>query len=262
MPRVLFVGDVVGRPGRSFIKENTSKIKEKYNLDMVVVNGENSAGGAGITADIAKSFFDSGVDGITLGDHAFDQKDFSLEIETIEYLSRPANWSVRAPGKRYFVLENNGFRVGFFTVLGRTFMNKKAECPFLCADEILSLLGDKVDAVIVEIHAEATAEKVAFGRYLDGRAALVVGTHTHIPTADGCILPGGTAYLTDVGMTGPHDSIIGVEKEPIIEQFLDGLPRRYNTAKGDVRLNGCIVAIDSSGHASSFEALCIKDGEI
>lgn len=261
MVKVLFVGDIVGRPGRNFIKSKISSLREKFNLDFIIANAENAAGGAGITADIAKELFDAGLDGITLGDHAFDQKGFSADIDKFENLSRPANWLRRAPGRKGFILEKNDFRLGVFTVLGRTFMKVKADCPFQAAEEMIADFRPQTDALIAEIHAEATAEKVAFGRHMEGKVALVVGTHTHIPTADGCILPGGTAYLTDAGMTGPHDSIIGVEKEPIIEQFLDGLPRRFSTAKDDVRLNGCIVEIDKDGQAKDFLRITVGENE-
>lgn len=246
MPKILFIGDIVGRPGRDFVADNIKKIRENFELDLVIANAENSAGGNGITAEIANRLTNAGVDAITLGDHTWDQKVFVEEIDSVEKLCRPANFAISCPGKDHLIVKINQFRIGIFTVLGTVFMKKKVLCPFLTSDVLIKKLSKETDAIIVEIHAEATAEKIALGHYLDGRVSLVVGTHTHVATADECILPKGTAYLTDVGMTGPHDSIIGVDKEAVIAQCLDDIPRRFEVATKDIRLDGCILTLDES----------------
>lgn len=262
MARVLFIGDIVGRPGREFVAKCLSEIRSELGVDLVIANAENSAGLVGITAAIANDLVHASVDGITLGDHVWDQRGFSEDIKKLDFVCRPANLPRICPGRDHLILKCGDFRVAVFTVLGRTFMKIKAECPFLAADAMIEKIGNSADAIIVEVHAEATSEKVALGRYLDGRVAMVVGTHTHIPTADGTILPQGTAYLTDAGMTGPYDSVLGTDVQTIIGQFLDGMPRRYTVARGDVRLCGCIVDIDKKTNlASNFETVCIFDEE-
>lgn len=262
MVRVMFIGDIVGRPGREFIANNLKKSRDNLGLDLVIANAENSAGIVGITAAIANDLAKASIDGITLGDHVWDQRGFSEDINKLDFVCRPANLPKICPGRDHLILKFGDFRVAVFTVLGRTFMKIKAECPFLAVDEMIKKIGDNADAIIVEIHAEATSEKVALGRYLDGRVALVVGTHTHVPTADARIFPKGTAYLTDVGMTGPYDSILGTEIDTVIGQFLDGMPRRYTAASGEVRLGGCIVDIDEeTGLAVKFEPVCIVEEE-
>ena len=263
MAKVLFIGDIVGRPGRRFIQENLKGIREELGVDLVIANAENSAGITGVTSAIANDLVNASVDGITLGDHVWDQRGFAEEIDKLEKVCRPANLPKICPGRDHLILvTESGYRVGVFTVLGRTFMKIKAECPFLATDRVIEKIQNDVDAIIVEVHAEATSEKIALGRYLDGRVAMVVGTHTHVPTADNCILAKGTAYLTDVGMTGPYDSVLGTETEKIIGQFLDGMPRRYTVASGDVRLGGCVVDIDSEMHlARNFDRVCIMEDE-
>lgn len=258
MAKVLFIGDIVGRPGREFVQSNIRSIRNELGVDLVIADGENTAGITGITAAIANDLISSGVDGITLGDHVWDQRGFSEEINSLDSVCRPANLPPMCPGKDHLILQVGEYRVGVFTVLGRTFMKIRADCPFRAADAMIEKIGKNVDAIIVEVHAEATSEKVALGRYLDGRVALVVGTHTHIPTADACILPKGTAYITDVGMTGPYDSVIGVKTQNMIEQFLDGMPRKYTAASEDVRLCGCIVDIYEKTHlAKALSTVCI-----
>lgn len=262
MARVLFIGDIVGRPGREFVIKGLKQIREDLEVDLVIANGENTAGLAGITAEIANELVAASVDAITLGDHVWDQRGFAEDIKKLEHVCRPANVPRVCPGRDYLVMKSGDYRVAVFTVLGRTFMKIKAECPFLTADYMIDKIGNEADAIIVEIHAEATSEKVALGRYLDGRVALVVGTHTHIPTADGRILPKGTAYLTDAGMAGPYDSVLGTQAQTVIEQFLDGMPRRYKVAQGDVRICGCLVDIDEQTNlARDFEPICIREEE-
>lgn len=260
MAKVLFIGDIVGRPGREFVIKSLNQIRTDFGVNLIIANAENTAGLAGLTAGIANELVGAGVDAITLGDHVWDQKGFAEDIKKLDHVCRPANLPRICPGRDYLVIKSGDYRVAVFTVLGRTFMKIKAECPFLAADSMIDKIGNEADAIIVEIHAEATSEKVALGRYLDGRVALVVGTHTHIPTADGRILPHGTAYLTDAGMTGPYDSVLGTQTQTIIDQFLDGMPRRYTVAEGDVRICGCLVDIDEETNlARGFESICIRE---
>lgn len=243
MIRILFVGDVVGRPGRDILCTKAAALRAELGLHFIVVNGENAAAGAGITSAIVKQFLDAGVDAVTLGDHVWDQRGFDSDIGSLERVCRPANLPPGAPGRPWLIVEREGIRLGVFTVLGRHFMPPR-DCPFRAADQALREMADGTDAVLAEIHAEATSEKIAFGRYLDGRAAAVVGTHTHVPTADATVFAGGTAYITDVGMTGPYDSVLGREVQPVLHKFLDGLPRRFDVATGDVRLSGALVEYD------------------
>ena len=244
MISVLFVGDIVGRPGRDIVKTKVAALRERLGADFVVANAENSAGGAGITAAIARDLTEAGVDAITLGDHIWDQKAFDSEIGSLENVCRPANLPKECPGRDRLIVGKDGKKLGVFTVLGRNFMGMKAECPFLASRPIAEDLAQNCDAVLAEVHMEATSEKIAMGWYLDGRVAAVLGTHTHVPTADARVLPKGTAYLTDVGMTGPYESVLGREIEPVVSRFLDGMPRRFEVATGDVRLSAALVRYD------------------
>ena len=250
MPKILFIGDIVGNPGRALVSRKVPGLRKKRNLDFVIANGENSAGGSGLTSAIAKGLADAEVDAITLGDHIWDQRGFEKEIGDLEHVCRPANLPPACHGRTSLIIERNGFRLGIFTVLGHQFMRTKSDCPFRTADSLINELRDKTDAVIVEIHAEATSEKIAMGWYLDGRVAAVIGTHTHIPTADATILPRGTAYITDAGMTGPYASVLGREVQPVVARFLDGIPRRFPVAEADVRLSGCLIDINSESGLS------------
>lgn len=259
MIRVLFVGDIVGRPGREILASRLVALREELGLTFVIANAENAAAGAGITEKLAREILATGVDAITLGDHVWDQKGFEKDIVELEQVCRPANLPASCPGRTHVILERDGLRLAVFTVLLRQFVAMKAECPFLAADRLLTELGSFADLFVVEAHGEATSEKLAFGRYLDGRASMVVGTHTHVPTADACVHPGGTAYLTDAGMTGPYDSVIGREAQPIIERFLDGLPKRFPVASGDVRISAALATIDpESKRAVSMELVTIR----
>jgi metallophosphoesterase (TIGR00282 family) len=240
----LFVGDIVGRPGREFLAARLPALRARWRLDFVIANAENSAAGAGITGGIARELLAAGVDGITLGDHVWDQKGFEGEIDSIERLCRPANLPPVCPGRDRLVIEKNGFRLGIFTGLGRNFMGQKADCPFVASDRMMGEMAGGCDAFFVEAHMEATSEKIALGWYLDGRAAAVIGTHTHVPTADAAVLPKGTAYLTDAGMTGPYESVLGRDIRAVVSRFLDGMPRRFEVASGDVRISGAVVRYD------------------
>lgn len=246
MIRLLFVGDIVGRPGREIVAERLARLRQKFDVDFVIANAENAAAGAGLTAALARPLLQAGIDGITLGDHLWDQKGFEAEIRQLERVCRPANLPVACPGRDHLVLEKKGFRLAVFTVLGRQYLNLKSECPFLASDRMLAQLSGRADAAFVEIHAEATSEKQALGWHLDGRALAVIGTHTHVPTADACVLPKGTAFLCDAGMTGPYESVLGREIEPIVSRFIDGMPRRVPVAERDVRLSGVLVEYDEA----------------
>jgi metallophosphoesterase (TIGR00282 family) len=213
--KLLFIGDIVGRPGRDILAEKLPRLRTEHSVDFVIANGENAAAGAGITGAIAKSILGSGVDAITLGDHVWDQRGWENEIGQIEHVCRPANLPRSNPGWDHLIIEKRGFRVAVFTVLGRTFMGMKADCPFLCADRMIAQLKGQADAIIVEIHAEATSEKIALGWHLDGRVTAVLGTHTHVPTADARVLPKGTAFMCDVGMTGAYAGVLGREVAPV-----------------------------------------------
>jgi len=259
MLKLLFIGDIVGRPGRDIVVDRVPKLRREHEIDFVVANGENAAAGAGITAALAKSILDGGVDAITLGDHVWDQRGWEHEITQIEHVCRPANLPKMCPGWDHLIVEKRGFRLAVFTVLGRSYMNAKADCPFLTADRMIEQLKGQADAIMVEIHAEATSEKQALGWHLDGRVTAVLGTHTHVPTADGRVLPKGTAFICDVGMTGPYASVLGREVKPVIERFIDGMPRRFEVATGDVRLSGALIEIEPSmAKAQKIELLTVR----
>jgi 2',3'-cyclic-nucleotide 2'-phosphodiesterase len=261
MLKLLFIGDIVGRPGRDIVAERLPRLRTEHGIDFVIANGENAAAGAGITGTLAKSILESGVDALTLGDHVWDQRGWETEIAEMDKVCRPANLPAACPGWDHVIIEARGFRVAVFTVLGRSFMGVKADCPFLCADRMIGQLRAQADAIIVEVHAEATSEKIALGWHLDGRVTAVLGTHTHVPTADAAVLPKGTAFICDVGMTGPYASVLGREVKPVIAKFLDGMPRRFEVAEGDVRLSGALVEISASkAHAEKIELLTVRKG--
>lgn len=246
----------MGRPGRNFVKARIASLREELAADIVIVNAENSAGGSGMTGKIAEELIHAGVDAITLGDHVWDQKNFENEIEALGQVCRPANLPEYNPGRTHLIVEKNGFRLGIFTVLGRNYLTMKSSCPFQMADRKIEELAGQCDAVFVESHMEATSEKIALGWHLDGRAAAVIGTHTHVPTADGRVLPGGTAYLSDAGMCGPYASVLGRDVEEVLATFLDGMKRRFPVATDDVRICGCLIEVDAAtGLALSFERI-------
>ena len=261
MLKLLFIGDIVGKPGREIVIEKLAALRAERGIDFVVANAENAAAGAGITGAIAKTLLAAGVDAITLGDHVWDQKGWDAEIGTFERVCRPANLPAACPGREYVVLEAKGFRLAVMTMLGRQFVGMKAECPFLGANRFLGEITQsaKADGFFVEIHAEATSEKQAMGWHLDGRAIAVLGTHTHVPTADATVLPKGTAFMCDVGMTGPYASVLGREVTPVLGRFLDGMPRRFEVAGGDVRLSAALVTFDpATKRAVGCELVTVK----
>jgi metallophosphoesterase (TIGR00282 family) len=251
--KLLFIGDIVGKPGREVVARVVPRLRAERGLDFVIANAENAAAGAGITATIATTLLECGIDAITLGDHVWDQKGFETDITGLDRVCRPANLPAGNPGRSHLIVERDGFRLLVATLLGRSFMGLKAECPFLGADALLGRLAGQFDGAFIEFHAEATSEKQALGWHLAGRATAVLGTHTHVATADAAILRGHTAFQCDVGMTGPHESVLGREIAPVVGRFLDGLPRRFEVAEGDVRLSGTLVEFDRSGRAITVE---------
>ena len=256
---ILFLGDIVGRPGRELVTKQIPALREQWQLDFVIANAENTAAGAGITGTIARDLLANGVDVVTLGDHVWDQKGFEAEIKTLDRVCRPANLPAACPGLERVVVEKNGFRLGVFTVIGRNFIAMKGDCPFLAADRLLKASEADCDAVFAEVHMEATSEKIAMGWYLDGRALAVVGTHTHVATADATVLPKGTAYLTDAGMCGPYESVLGRDIQAVLGRFIDGMPRRFEVATGDVRISGAVVRYDPAlKRAVSIELVTVR----
>src|SRR6059036_1672482 len=259
MLTVLFLGDVVGQPGRDAVIACLPKLKEQHDVDFIVVNGENAAGGRGITGKITIDLLRAGVSAVTTGDHVWDQKDILSFIETEPRLLRPVNYPPGAPGSGSIVLETAKGKVGVINVQCRTFMQPILENPFRVMEETVAKMRAETPNIIVDVHGETTSEKIAMGRFLDGKVSAVIGTHTHVQTADEQILPGGTAYLTDAGMTGPHDGVIGVEKATVIEKFLRGMPARMETATGNPRLNGILIAADeTTGKASAVRRLSLS----
>ena len=259
--KLLFIGDIVGRPGRDIVQRSVADLRKRHELDFVIANAENAAAGSGLTGSLARQLLASGVDALTLGDHVWDQRGWEGEIAAFDRVCRPANLPAACPGRDHVVLEKDGFRLAVFTQLGRNFVGMKGECPFLGSDAMLArTVGEgRADAALVEIHAEATSEKQALGWYLDGRALAVLGTHTHVPTADATILPAGTAFMCDVGMTGPYASVLGREVKPVIGRFLDGMPRKFDVAEGDVRLSGALVTYDpATRRATRCELLDVR----
>src|SRR5262245_39106599 len=258
--KLLFIGDVIGKPGRTFLRRHLPSLIDRHGVDFTIANAENSASGVGATPETCREMFDAGVDCLTSGNHIWDKKEILPYLEAEPRLIRPANYPDPNPGAGVFLGRGgDGARVAVVNLIGRVFL-VNVEDPFTAADDRPAELPGKADCVIVDMHAEATSEKVAMGWYLDGRVAAVIGTHTHIPTADETVLPKGTAYLTDVGMTGPFDSVIGVEKSLVIERFLTQRPVRFQTAEGDVRLYAALVDVDAaSGRASRIERVVVRE---
>ncbi|MCJ2074640.1 TIGR00282 family metallophosphoesterase [Methylobacterium sp. E-016] len=256
--RLLFLGDVVGRPGRKAVTDRLPALRERWRLDCVVVNGENAAGGFGITESICDEILGAGADAVTLGNHSFDQREALVFIARQPKLVRPANYPPGTPGRGATIVETRaGARVLVVNVMGRLFIDALDD-PFAAVERELSAcpLGEAADAVVVDVHAEATSEKQAFGVFLDGRASLVVGTHTHVPTGDHRILPGGTAYLTDAGMCGDYDSVLGMQKEEPLRRFLQKTPgARLEAAQGEGTLCGIAVETNADGLAVAVSAV-------
>lgn len=255
MIKILFIGDIVGRPGRKMIKTFLREIINTEAVDLVIANGENAAGGFGITLEVCRELLDAGIDVITLGNHTWDNRDIDRVLEQIECVVRPANYPEGTPGAGYYLAESgSGVLVGVINLLGQVYLDALA-CPFRTADHCLKQLKKKTHLIIVDMHAEATSEKVALGWYLDGRVTAVLGTHTHVTTADERILPQGTAYITDVGMTGPLDSVLGIKPEIVIDKFLTKRPARFELANGLSELNGVVVEANEFGQAIAIKRI-------
>ncbi len=257
--KILFIGDIVGSPGRRAVRELLPSLKQQHKLDVIVANGENAAGGNGITPDIAEELFSLGVDAITTGDHLWDQKEVVDLLQNEKRLLRPLNYPDGTVGKGSVVLKIRDLPpVAVMNAQGRTFM-PVLENPFLMALEEAKWLRQHTSIIFVDFHAEATSEKIAFARMLDGQVSAVVGTHTHVQTADEQIFPGGTAYLTDAGFTGPHESVLGREIEPVIKRFRTGLPQRFEVARHNVILHGAVIEVDNStGKAVGIQRVAEK----
>jgi 2',3'-cyclic-nucleotide 2'-phosphodiesterase len=254
--KLLFVGDVVGGIGRRTLAALLPGIRDAHKPDFVIVNGENSAGGVGITEKTARDLFETGADAITLGNHAYRHREVYDYLDREERIVRPANYPKGSPGRGYTVVEKNGMRLGVLNVSGLVFL-QAVRSPFAEVDSALAELRGRTDAVLVDMHAEATSEKVAMGWYLDGRVSACVGTHTHVPTADARVLPGGTAYITDVGMTGPLGGVIGVKREQALERFVKLTNVRFETADEDPWLNAVLIDVDGEGRATAIEQLLL-----
>ena len=254
--KILFVGDIVGSPGRKIVHDRLADILAQRHVDLCIANGENSASGFGISPRIAEELFAAGVEVITGGNHIWDRKEIMEFFPHEPRLLRPANFPNGAPGSGLYVgRAKNGVGYAVMNLQGRTFM-PALDDPFRAAVELLAKIPPDVKVIVVDMHAEATSEKQAMGWYLDGKVSAVLGTHTHVPTADEHVLPGGTAYITDTGMTGPHDSIIGMNKEGALQRFLDAMPARFSVAENDVQMNTVLMDIDeATGHARSIERL-------
>jgi 2',3'-cyclic-nucleotide 2'-phosphodiesterase len=262
--RILFIGDIFGRPGRNIVKDRLPEFVKQHNVDLVLANGENAASGFGITGPLAEELFEMGIDVLTGGNHSWDRHeivDYFLAANGNPHsparrLLRPANFPPGMPGWGLYEGRKVNVPYAVMNLQGRVFMTSNDD-PFRTADQLLKQIQAKV--IIVDMHAEATSEKISMGWYLDGRITLLVGTHTHVPTADERILPGGTAYITDVGMTGPYDSVIGVKKELVMAKFLNNMPTRFEAASGDVRLSAIVVDCDeNTGRARSIQRIMMS----
>jgi metallophosphoesterase (TIGR00282 family) len=243
---ILALGDVVGRPGRAAMASELPGLVKEVGADFVIANAENAAAGSGLTPKIFADLRAAGIDAMTLGDHCFKRNEIAATLASSERLVRPGNLSASAPGKPYrIVTAANGMKVAFAALLGRVYMNQlPADNPFDAADAMLSRIGKGADVIVFDLHCEATSEKLALGYHLDGRASLCFGTHTHVPTADAKILPGGTAHITDVGMCGPYDSILGRDRQQVVATMRTNVPGKFEVATGDVRLCGVVAEID------------------
>jgi len=254
--KVLFLGDIFGKPGRNAIKNKLGPIVEEENIDVVIANGENAAGGLGITPQVCESLLEMGIDVITSGNHIYKKKEIYDYIQKQPRLLKPANYPPSTPGKGLYIFSSAktaGKKVAVVNLCGRVFVGN-LDCPFRLAEKLLADIRKQTNMIIVDFHGEVTSEKVAMGWFLDGRVSAVVGTHTHVQTADHRILPQGTAYITDVGMVGPRDSVIGVKKEIIIERFLTQMPQKFVVASDDICINGVVIDIDNlTGQATSIE---------
>jgi len=261
--RLLLIGDIVGKPGRQIVCRGLGPLVEREKLDLVVANGENAAGGSGITPAIYHELIAAGVDVVTLGDHIYRRAEVFDVLQKQSNILKPANFPAEAPGAEFAIVKaKNGVSCAVFSLLGRVFM-RPVDCPFKAADRVLATLPAEVKVILLDFHGEATSDKQLMGRYLDGRVSAVLGTHTHVPTADECILPGGTAFQCDVGMTGPYHSILGRQIDRVLETTLTFTPSAFDVATGDVRLGGTIVDVDpQTGRATAIHRLVVCESEL
>lgn len=257
---ILFLGDIMGSPGRDILARRLPDIVASEEIDIVIVNGENAAGGFGITPKIAGELFDLGVHAITSGNHIWDKKDILEFIDREPRLLRPANYPSTAPGSGVYLIERDGYpKVGLINLMGRVFM-PTLDCPFQLGKKIVAQVRKQASVILVDMHAEATSEKCAMGWFLDGTVTAVVGTHTHVQTADETILPGGTAYITDAGMTGPYLSVIGINRDSAVRRFTEQMPARFEVAGGPAMVNGVVIRSDpDTGKAISIRRLLVRD---
>jgi metallophosphoesterase (TIGR00282 family) len=260
---ILFVGDIVGRPGRDLVQRGLRGLVDFYDIDVTIANAENAAAGFGLTRDIGETLLEWGIDVMTSGNHIWDKKEVLEYIGVEPRLLRPANYPAGVPGRGSCIAQTrDGRSVGVINVMGRVFM-APLDDPFAVVLREIDAVRHRARVILVDVHAEATSEKIAMGWHLDGKVTAVIGTHTHVQTADDRILPGGTAYLTDAGMTGPHDSIIGMEREPSLARFLNGMPSKFEPATGNPRLNGAVIqADDKSGRATKITRISYSAEEL
>ncbi|AIS52458.1 metallophosphoesterase [Thermoanaerobacter kivui] len=252
---ILIIGDIVGRPGRNVLKEHLNELISEYSVDAVIANGENAAGGNGITRKVADELFEMGILALTMGNHVWDQKEILKFIDEEVRIVRPANYLEGTPGRGSVVLTFRNAKIGIINLQGTTFMPCNRN-PFFVALEEIEKLKKETNTILVDFHAEATSEKIAMGYFLDGKVSCVYGTHTHVQTADEKILPQGTAYITDVGMTGPSESILGIDKELIIKKFISSIPVRFEVAKGSTQINAIVISVDeATGKCNSIKRI-------
>jgi metallophosphoesterase (TIGR00282 family) len=261
--RILFVGDIVGPPGMAFVKRALPALVAQERIDLVIANAENAADGSGLTPGLYRQLREAGVDLVTLGDHIYKKLAITPTLEAEERMCRPANFPPEAPGRDFaFAMARDGTPVAAFCLLGRTFM-RPVDCPFRAADRVVEQIGDRARCVIVDMHAEATADKYLMGHHLKGRVSAVLGTHTHVPTADEQILPGGTAFISDVGMTGPYDSILGRRVDRVLFTAVTFVPSAFDVATGDPRLGGAIVDVDpATGQATAIRRVMLTEAAL
>jgi metallophosphoesterase (TIGR00282 family) len=261
--RILFIGDIVGKPGRDIVCRSIKGLVAKHNLDLVIANAENAAGGSGLTPAIYRELIRAGIDAITLGDHVYRRKEIYSVLENEPNIVKPANLPPESVGRDWAVVQaRNGVPVAIACLLGQLFM-KPVDSPWQAADRVLAAMPNDTKVRVIDFHAEATSDMQLMGRYLDGRATAVLGTHTHVPTADETIFPNGTAFQCDVGMTGPFDSIIGRRIDRVMETTLTGRPTEFDVATGDVRLCGTIITADpGTGRATAIERLCVTEADL
>lgn len=258
--RILMLGDIVGKPGRRAVQAGLAKVKEEWAIDFTIANGENAAGGNGITREIADELFDVGIDVLTMGNHVWDKKEIFTFIDEEPRILRPANYPPGTPGRGAGVFKTNNDKIGIISLSGRVFMGENLDCPFRTAEAVANKLKEEVKIVLVDFHAEATSEKIALGWHLAGRVTGVCGTHTHVLTADERVLPPGTAYISDLGMTGPRDSVLGVNSGTVVKKFLTQLPVRFEVASGPYQLTGAVITVNvNTGMATDIFRIAIHE---